>query len=178
MKMNGLILVAFWSWAIINGLAGIWEIYAFYNRDKLILEKQTIWEKIAKGITTFKTFFIDGWSEYAKVDSRYITTTNNGKSQYVWGFELLNAFLSIVFIICLLMKNVSNMYFIKIILYIMVANTIVYFSTLYIETLMANMANNMVLPNMEKYAARWMFPVYYLISSIWIIVPSLLLYLL
>ena len=64
----------FYIWAIVNILAGIWEVYAFANRHLLRLEHKTVWEKIAdgNGEITLANFWIEGWSEYCKVDSRYI----------------------------------------------------------------------------------------------------------
>ena len=59
-------------WGIFNLFVGIWEIYAFANRDKLVLIPETIWNKIKNGSTTIKTFWLDAWIEYCKVDSRYI----------------------------------------------------------------------------------------------------------
>jgi len=161
--MNKYILL--WSWAVFNLLIGIWELYAFYNRKSLKLEKETIWQKIKNGTTTFTTFFLDAWSEYSKVDSRYITNT----FCYVWNFELCNAVLSIIFILVLLNNNTK---WIKLILLFEIINTVLYFTTLGFDALLNN---NMVYSNMITYASRWMFPVYYLISSIWILIPYLLL---
>ena len=74
-----------WLWAVVNMLAGIWEVYAYKNRNQLKLETTTLWEKIARSEINIRNFWMEGWSEYCKVDSRYII------KQYVWGFELLNA---------------------------------------------------------------------------------------
>ena len=156
---------AFWLWAIINLFAGIWEIYAFQNRNKLKLETLTLWDKIADGRINVRNFWMEGWSEYCKVDSRYIY------KQYVWFFELLNAFLAVIFIIALLKKSYITL---KIILGISVINCLLYFITLFWETffsLDARNNGNIIKENMKKYAKQWMFPVYYLISGIWLIVP-------
>jgi hypothetical protein len=59
-------------WTIINFCIGIWEIYIFINRKSLKLESKTLWEKIDNDQITFTNFWIEGWSEYCKVDSRYI----------------------------------------------------------------------------------------------------------
>mgnify|MGYP003351785351 CR=1 FL=1 len=81
-----MITLYFYIWAILNLLVGIWEIYAFQNRDKLILDDTSFWNT-----SGFRyNFWIDGWSEYCKVDSRYIYR------QYVWFFELLNAIIDII----------------------------------------------------------------------------------
>ena len=158
--------LSLYSWAIFNLFIGIWEIYIFIERDKLVLEKQSFWNKINNGNTSINTLLIDAWSEYTKVDSRYIKKYS--PSQYVWIFELLNAFLAIIFIIVLFMKNIK---WIKYILLLELINCILYFLTLGIE--ISN--SDTILNNIKNYASFWMIPVYYLISSIWIIVPIILL---
>ena len=89
----------FWIWGIINLLTGIWELYAYNNRKKLKLETITIWEKINLGQINIYNFWLEGFSEYSKVDSRYII------KHYVWLFEIINAFISILFILFLISKN-------------------------------------------------------------------------
>lgn len=159
----------FYFWAIFNLLAGIWEIYAFTNRKYLFLSKDSIWKKISNGTTTLHTFWIDAWSEYCKVDSRYIETYS--KYQYVWFFELLNSVLAILFILSILyLSSKKKNSFIKIILLISIINCICYYLTLVIETY----TNNIILENITTYASTWMIPVYYLICSIWLIIPTIL----
>ena len=161
--------LSLYSWAIFNLFIGIWEIYIFIERSNLILEKQSFWNKIRNGTISINTFFIDAWSEYTKVDSRYIKKYS--PSQYVWVFELLNAFLAIVFIFVLFMKNSKWIIFI---LLLQLINCILYFLTLGIEIINNdnnNNDNNLILNNIKNYTSQWMIPVYYLISSIWIIVP-------
>ena len=159
----------FYFWAIFNLLAGIWEIYAFTNRKYLFLSMDSIWKKISNGTTTLHTFWIDAWSEYCKVDSRYIETYS--KYQYVWFFELLNSVLAILFILSILyLSSKKKNSFIKMILLISIINCICYYLTLVIETY----TNNIILENITTYASTWMIPVYYLICSIWLIIPTIL----
>ena len=159
----------FYFWAIFNLLIGIWEVYAFINRKQLVLSKDSIWKKISNGTTTLHTFWIDAWSEYCKVDSRYIETYS--KYQYVWFFELLNSVLAILFILSILyLSSKKKNSFIKMILLISIINCICYYLTLVIETY----TNNIILENIKTYASTWMIPVYYLICSIWLIIPTIL----
>jgi len=153
---------SFLAWAIINLGAGIWEVYAYLNRAQLKLEYITLWEKIAKGNITLSNFWIEGWSEYCKVDSRY--TREFFQGGYVWWFELLNAFLALVFIISLAFKSID---IIQIILIIGIMNCLGYFGTLVVETLMCNLNNSI--------SRWWQYPFYYSISGIWILVPWYLL---
>lgn len=157
-----MVFYPFWTWGIINLLAGIWEIYAFTERKNLILEKKTLWSKMLDGTTNVKAFWLDAWSEYTKVDSRYIKEYS--PTQYVWTFELLNAILSILFIFSLFMKNLK---FVKIILGLELINCIIYFTSLGIEA----GTNKIISMNMQVYASKWMFVIYYLICAIWLIVP-------
>ena len=126
--MNNNIFCLLWIWGIFNLFIGIWELYAFANRDKLLLTLDTIWKKIKDGTTTFKTFWIDAWIEYCKVDSRYIKQYS--RLEYVWVFEIINAILSIFFILFLLQKNIEIL---KIILLLIIINCIYYFTTLILE---------------------------------------------
>lgn len=158
--------ILFYIWAIINFGAGLWEIYAFQNRYSLHLEKRTLWEKISAGQIDIRNFWIEGWSEYCKVDSRYIPTPQTS-ANYVWFFELLNAFLAPLFIIALLTKNYVIL---KLILAISIFNCLGYFATLLMESIHCSRH----LQNAAQYAQWWMFPIYYLISGIWLIVPWIL----
>jgi hypothetical protein len=165
--MNNNIFCLLWIWGIFNLFIGIWEIYAFANRDKLLLTPDTIWNKIKNGTTTFKTFWIDAWIEYCKVDSRYIKKYS--QLEYVWVFEIINAILSIFFIIFLLQKNIDLL---KIILLLIIINCICYFGTLILE--IYENEKQIILQNIKQYASRWMIPAYYFISSIWIIIPTIM----
>jgi hypothetical protein len=155
----------FWTWAIINLLVGVWEVYTFKERSNLVLENQTIWSKMIKGEVTIKSFWLDAWSEYTKVDSRYIKEYS--PSEYVWAFELLNATLAVLFIVSLIMKKLK---WIKWILGLQILNCFLYFLSLGIEA----GTNSTILNNMKTFASVWMFPVYYLICAIWLIVPIIL----
>jgi len=149
---------AFTAWAIINLAAGIWEVYAYLNRAQLKLESDTIWEKMSVGKINLSNFWIEGWSEYCKVDSRYIRDFFAGG--YVWCFELLNAFLAVVFIFTLAFGCTD---IIKIILLIGIINCLGYFATLAIETWKCRLDTS--------FARWWQYPGYYLISGIWLLVP-------
>ena len=157
------ITTGFYIWGFVNLLAGLWEVYAFANRHLLKLEKRTIWEKIYKGEgeITISNFWIEGWSEYCKVDSRYIYR------QYVWFFELLNAVISVIFIMALILKNYNLC---MSLLAISIINCLGYFFTLFIDVVLCK------IEGVARYSKFWMFPVYYLISGIWLIVPWMLYY--
>jgi len=163
------ISIYIWLWAITNLLVGIWEIYIYSKRSQLSLSKSTLWNKFNSNQINIYNFWIEGWSEYCKVDSRYII------KPYVWVFELLNAFLAILFIIALVCASYTTL---KIILLISIANCLLYFITLFWEVYYLQDArknsitkNNTVLENIKNYSQWWMLPTYYLISAIWIIVP-------
>lgn len=160
--------LAFLLWATVNGLIGIWEVYAFLNKNKLTLETVTLWEKIEKGQITISNFWLEAWSEYCKVDARYIT------AHYVWGFELLNCFLGFGFILALLINSILA---VKIILVLQIVNCVSYFLTLGYSYLLTEEQKTEYSTNQVNYS-KWLYPIYYLISAIWIIVPSYLLYLL
>ncbi len=149
---------AFISWAIINIGAGIWEVYAYLNRLQLRLARETLWEKMAKGYVSLSNFWIEGWSEYCKVDSRYLQDFFDGG--YVWWFELLNAFLAVVFIFALAFESID---IIRIILAISIINCLGYFISLAIEAIQCRLDN--------RFSQPWQYPIYYLISGIWLLVP-------
>ena len=161
MKNN---IIIFWIWGIINLLTGIWEIYIYNNRHLLQLEKISIWDKIDKGKVNIKNFWVEGFSEYSKVDSRYII------KHYVWLFELINAFLSILFIILLGSHHYKSL---NLILLLIIINCVLYFLTLFIEIYIIKDVN--IINNIKTYAKPWMLNIYYLISSIWIFAPLFLL---
>ena len=108
----------------------------------------------------FYNFWIEGFSEYSKVDSRYII------KHYVWYFELLNAIISILFIILLIMQKYELL---RKLLLLTFVNCILYFATLYMEIYIIQDEN--IINNIKQYAKKWMLIVYYLISSIWIFIP-------
>ena len=155
---NIIFSLPFTSWACINLFVGLYEVYAFINKDKLKLEKQTLWEKMEKGDIDITNFWIEGWSEYSKVDSRYIY------KHYVWGFEVLNAIIAFLFIFGIILEKKT---FIYVLLVISMINCGLYFASLILE--------NIYCQNKNQYARIWQFPIYYLISGIWLIVPYYLL---
>jgi len=157
MKNNFILLMI---WGIINFITGLWEIYVYINRNSLRLENKTIWDKISENKINFYNFWIEGFSEYSKVDSRYII------KQYVWFFELFNAIISILFIILLFMQKYELL---KILLLLTFVNCILYFATLFMEIYIIK--DEKIINNIKQYAKIWMLFVYYLISSIWIFVP-------
>ena len=146
------------GWAIINLAVGIWEVYAYLNRARLKLESTTLWEKMQAEQITLSNFWLEGWSEYCKVDSRYTREFSAGG--YVWYFELLNAFLAVVFIFAFVGGYIN---IIKIILLIGIINCLGYFVSLALETWGCRLDN--------RFSRWWQYPTYYLISGIWIIVP-------
>lgn len=151
-----------WIWVVVNLLAGIWEIYAYSKRSQLTLEKRTIWDKIHSGKINIRNFWMEGWSEYCKVDSRYII------KPYVWGFELFNACLAVLFLFSLGCKSYNTL---KIILFISIINCLLYFITLFWEVYYFSDVRTGIMENIKKYSKLWMLPIYYLISGIWLIVP-------
>jgi hypothetical protein len=152
----------FWFWAIFNLLIGIYEFYSYKNRNKLKLDNSSIWNrKIKSNNNNYSNninIFIESWNEYCKVDSRYII------KPYVWMFELLNMILATLFIITLIM---NNLLFMKCILILQIISCSLYFFTLLLEF----MYNDVFVNNIKTYAKNWMFPIYYGISSIWIVLP-------
>ena len=149
-----------WFWAIFNILIGIYEFYSYRNRDKLKLDNSSIWDKNVKDLNGADNndIFIESWNEYCKVDSRYII------KPYVWFFELLNLGLATLFIIFLITNQIM---FVKLILILQIISCSLYFITLIFEFIY----NDVFIKNIKTYAKNWMFPVYYGISSIWIILP-------
>ena len=161
----------YWFWAIFNLLIGIWEVYAYTNRDKLTLSSESIWDKIKNGSTTFTSFWLDAWTEYCKVDSRYMKTYSS--LEYVWYFELTNFVLAVCFITVLLLMKINKSY-LKLILLLSIINCSLYFLTLIYEVFINDNGNNIIRENIKKYASTWKIIVYYLICSIWLILPIIL----
>ena len=150
-----------WVWAIFNLCIGMYEIYVYKNKHKLRLNQESIWciWNNYKG----NDIFIEAWNDYCKVDSRYIY------KHYVWIFELLNAGLSVLFIIALFMNKKTYIKHISIknILFLQIINCSLYFLTLVLEMLY----NKRFAENIKTYAKTWMIPLYYGISLIWILIP-------
>ena len=152
-----------WVWAIFNLCIGMYEVYVYKNKHKLRLNQKSIWNKCIWNKCIWNNYkgndiFIEAWNDYCKVDSRYIY------KHYVWIFELLNAGLSVLFIIALFMNKKT---YIKNILFLQIINCSLYFLTLVFEMLY----NKRFVENIKTYAKTWMIPLYYGISLIWILIP-------
>ena len=155
MQSSGLLIF----WIFSNLVIGLYELYTFYNRERLQLNEETIWSNLA--IAKSKTgFLLDAWSEYCKVDGRYIANWG----QYVWLFEIANAASSVG--LCGFWL-IGNYQIARWIICFQLVNCVSYFASLAVEKLRGM--------EISKYARWWMFVIYYSISSIWIIIPSLLL---
>ena len=146
-------------WGVFNLFAGWWEIYVFGKRNQLYLEDKTLWQKMYEGKINIYNFWIEAWKEYCKVDSRYIYRP------YVWFFELLNAFIAVLYIFFLALGTYS---IIKILLGISILNCLCYFVTLAVDRIIFTNDRE------KQYTQLWMYPCYYAICSIWLIVPWIL----
>jgi len=147
MKIN---LVLLWLWVIFNIFIGIYEIYCYNNRHLLNLDNIPKWNDSV----------IASWNEYCRVDSRYIF------KEYVWIFELLNAFYAFLLIFILFFYKKL----IKTVLLLEIISCSLYFLSLVYECMYDKYIYNNIL---EKSNNIHRF-LYYGISSIWIIVPVLL----
>ena len=136
-----------WIWVIFNIFIGIYEIYCYKNRNLLSLERIPKWN----------SSIIASWNEYCRVDPRYIL------KEYVWTFELLNAFYAFLLIYILL----YNQELIKYILLLEIISCVLYFLTLIYEVL----SDKKIRYNILKKSTITNRFLYYGISSIWIIVP-------
>jgi hypothetical protein len=136
-----------WIWVIFNIFIGIYEIYCYKNRNLLSLERIPKWNSSV----------IASWNEYCRVDPRYIL------KEYVWTFELLNAFYAFLLIYILL----YNQELIKYILLLEIISCVLYFLTLIYEVL----SDKIIRYNILKKSTITNRFLYYGISSIWIIVP-------
>ena len=136
-----------WIWVIFNIFIGIYEIYCYKNRDLLSLERIPKWNSSV----------IASWNEYCRVDPRYVL------KEYVWTFELLNAFYAFILIYILL----YNQELIKYILLLEIISCVLYFLTLIYEVL----SDKIIRYNISKKSTITNRFLYYGISSIWIILP-------
>ena len=136
-----------WIWVIFNIFIGIYEIYCYKNRNLLSLERIPKWN----------SSIIASWNEYCRVDPRYIL------KEYVWTFELLNAFYAFLLIYILL----YNQELVKYILLLEIISCVLYFLTLIYEVL----SDKKIRYNILKKSTITNRFLYYGISSIWIIVP-------
>jgi len=162
MFIKNYLIICLIIWICFNFIISLYEIYVYKNRNKLKIQKDTWW------FLPSSNYLLDSWSEYCKVDTRYIF------KHYVWFFELFNAFSTIfiisIFLIDFLLFNISNdtlLYIIKIILITQIINCIGYFVSLIYEWIKNK-------NEITRYAKWWMYLIYYAISSIWIIVPVIL----
>jgi hypothetical protein len=145
--MNKLLLI--WIWFIFNIFIGLYEIYCYKNRDKLNLNNIPKWN----------SSIIASWNEYCRVDPRYVY------KEYVWYFELLNAFYAFILIFILIFYKKLKL--VKYILLLEIISCSLYFITLFFEFLFDKNIRNNILEN-STIQNRIL---YYGISSIWIIVP-------
>ncbi len=153
--MNYEILQLLWIFALLNVLTGFYEVYCFMHRDKFIIEKRTFWSKLYSNQLSRPS--LDPWMEYLKVDPRYIT------KQYVWVFELVNAGLALLFLIALILQKFN---IIKYVCIILITNCSLYFLTLLFEI----KNDKKIKDSIDLYSQSWMW-IYYLISSIYLLVP-------
>ena len=153
------VIIYLWIWGIFNFCIGLFEVYGYMNKDNLVLEKETIWNNETKLLIS--NFGILAWSEYCKVDPRYII------KPYVWWFEIINFIISLVFIGLLITKNYNEL---KIVILLSILNCCVYFISLMLEYVYDEEVQNKI----KMYSQPWMLVLYYFISSIWIIVPWML----
>jgi len=145
--MNKILLI--WIWVIFNIFIGLYEIYCYKNRDKLNLNNIPKWN----------SSIIASWNEYCRVDPRYVY------KEYVWYFELLNAFYAFILIFILIFYKKLKL--VKYILLLEIISCSLYFITLFFEFLFDKNIRNNILEN-STIQNRIL---YYGISSIWIIVP-------
>jgi len=146
-------IVFVWIWVIFNIFIGMYEVHCYQHRNLLNLENIPKWNSSV----------IASWNEYCRVDPRYVW------KEYVWYFELLNAFYAFIFIFVLLFyKNA-----IKYILLLEIISCSLYFLTLFYEIIVDENIKKKI---METSSIQNRI-VYYGISSIWIIVPVYLFYL-
>lgn len=140
-------------WILFNLVISLYELYCYNNYHKL-------------GINNKNNIILDSWSEYSRVDPRYIINSQikGNDYTYVWNFELFNVFNTILLTIFYLTNKQYN---INIILISQLLATSLYFSTLLI-TVKSNKEIKEIIVNNSTYTKRML---YYFISSIWILVP-------
>ena len=142
-------LTLLWIWIIFNIFIGLYEIYCYNNKLQLNLNKFPKWN----------SSIIATWNEYCRVDPRYVY------KEYVWYFELLNAFYAFILIFILIFYKKLKL--VKYILLLEIISCSLYFITLFFEFLFDKNIRNNILEN-STIPNRIL---YYGISSIWIIVP-------
>ena len=147
-------------WLIFNLIIAIYEIFIFQNRRALQLLNGTVWNKwLIDGNTS--NFLLDAWSEYCNVDLRYLEDWG----QYVWGFEILNAVSAIVLAVLVICGWVATSW--KWIIVSQLVNCVAYFATLALEYFRGRSVTS-------HSVEWWMFGLYYAISSIWILIPGII----
>ncbi len=79
------------AWMIFSILASLYELAMLLHRNYLAkmgpkLQKSNFWERRCSVLSTFdRSFWLDGWIEYTKIDPRYLKPNN-----YVHAMELIN----------------------------------------------------------------------------------------
>ena len=160
--------VLLWIWVIFNIGIGLYEIYCYHNRHLLTLENIPKWN----------SSIIASWNEYCRVDARYVFP----EYEYVWYFELLNAFYAFLFLFLLLFylyKNPNQHIPVSLVLFLLLLEVIscsLYFLTLFYEWINPKEEPTIYNYFVEKSTITNRI-VYYGISGIWIIVPVYLFYL-
>ncbi len=132
-------------WVLFNLLISLYELYCYKNRSKLLSNINLI---------------LDSWGEYSRVDPRYIMN----EYEYVWNFELFNVLNTVLMTILLLTNNSC---YIFIILGSQLIATVFYFLTLLRDVCKYNNLKKYIIKN-STLTKRI---IYYLISSLWILVP-------
>ena len=156
-------------WILFNFVIGLYELYIYKNKSELKIKSNTWW------LEPSSNYLIDSWSEYCKVDTRYIYKL------YVWFFELFNAITAIILLFMIVFVNLLNIFtnskivdfaiikfIILIIIFLQLVNCCGYFISLTYEWIKNK-------HEITRYAKWWMYPIYYGISSIWIIIPLIIL---
>jgi hypothetical protein len=149
-------------WIVFNLVIGLYEIFIFKNSHRLQLQRHTVWSRwLVYG--NISNFLLDAWSEYCNVDMRYLEKSR----QYVWFFELLNAATAIV--LAIIVIGGFNITCWKLIIAVQMINCVAYFISLAVEHISGRQIA-------AAGAQWWMFIIYYAISSIWIVIPLIILF--
>jgi hypothetical protein len=143
-----------WIWIIFNIFIGGYEIYCYINRDKLNIIKYPKWN----------SSIIATWNEYCRVDPRYAI------KNYVWTFEILNAYYALISLILIFIDK-------RLIQYVLLMEIIT--CSIYFISLIYEYNNDInIKKDILKSSTLMKRILYYGISSIWIILPLYLYYLL
>ncbi len=137
-------------WILFNLVISLYELYCYNNYEKLGIDKKN-------------NIILDSWSEYSRVDPRYVLNKNNDY-KYVWNFELFNV-VNTILLTLFYLNNKPNMNInINIILISQLLATSLYFSTLITS-------DKEIKETIIKNSTKTKRILYYFISSIWILVP-------